>query len=352
MNSLHSSLFSKVRSVLITTAVCSVIAMFTKSVWVGSPYYEHLLISLGFGYSSLICDHILSWFFPQLSSRVTNILSLLGAMLFGTLNAYYWLSEYEGFQTFSGMIPVVVLGLFFSSFCFFYFYSYEKRLLIEKELEIARRKQSENEKELILSQLKQLQSQIEPHFLFNTLANVSVLIDQDGDKARLLLNRLTDLLRSTLRPNREQLTSLEQEIEMLSAYLDIQKIRIGSRLEYQVYCDERLKNVQIPPLLIQPLVENALTHGIEPKSEGGVIRVGISSENDRLWIQVIDNGRGFATDDTTSGYGMALTNIRNRLQALFKGQAQLTVQANQSGGVTASIHINLHELAALAGVRE
>ncbi|PWI32487.1 sensor histidine kinase [Vibrio albus] len=352
INNRIQSVLPRARSFLITTVVCAVIAMFTRSLWPVSPYHEHLLISFGFGYSSLICEQGLSCFFPQLSSRVINIFSLSGAMLFGTLNAYYWLSEYEGLQSFSGMLPVIVLGLIFSSFCFFYFYSYEKNLIIQKELEITRRKQSEKEKELVLSQLKQLQSQIEPHFLFNTLANVTVLIDHDSEKAKLMLSRLTDLLRTTLTTNRKQLTSLEQEITMLSAYLDIQKIRLGARLDYQVECEEPLKKTMIPPLLLQPLVENAITHGIEPKCEGGVVRVNIYADDDWIWIKVIDNGRGFTFDNDRSGHGVALANIRNRLKALFSDQGQLTIKENLSGGVTASVQISYQGLEALAGIRE
>ena len=339
--------FPFIRSFIITTIFCAVIAIITMSIWSGS-YYEHLSISFGYGYSALFCEKLLERFYPNLSTRTTNVISLTGAMVFGSLNAHLWLKYYEGFSSLEGLLPVMALGLVFSSFCFFYFYSYEKRLIAERELEVARRKQSEDEKALILSQLKQLQSQIEPHFLFNTLANVSVLIDQDSAKAREMLNRLTELLRATLRSSRRQYTSLDQETEMLSAYLEIQKIRLGSRLDYKIECEPHLKKLAIPPLLIQPMVENAITHGIEPKGEGGRVLLKINMDEEALLIQVTDNGKGLNTNNSgISGNGMALNNIRGRLKALFEGQASLTIQENRGGGVTALIRISRQKLGEL-----
>lgn len=131
---------------------------------------------------------------PSLTFNQVNVLALACGVLVGSLNKLLW-SDDSNFN----FLMVVLLGFIFSSICFLIFYMHELKQNAQHELEIARRQQSEQEKALILSQLKQLQSQIEPHFLFNTLANLSVLIDKDPAMAKILLEKLTDLLRATLK---------------------------------------------------------------------------------------------------------------------------------------------------------
>ncbi|WP_308822302.1 histidine kinase, partial [Vibrio splendidus] len=155
-------------------------------------------------------------------------ISMVIAMTFGTLNAHYWLNGYFG-ANISDLKSVVLLGVIFCSVCYYYFYTREQQLRADNELEVAKRRQADQEKVVVLSQLKQLQSQIEPHFLFNTLATINVLIESDSAKAKLMLEKLTDLLRVTLKNSRTEQSTIAQEVDLLDAYLNIQKIRRGNQ---------------------------------------------------------------------------------------------------------------------------
>lgn len=192
-------------------------------------------------------------------------ISLTACLLFGVVNAQFWLGEYFGI---SGMLPIGLMGLLFSAMCFFYFHSREKQAIAQRELETIKLEKAEKERALLLSQLKQMQSQIEPHFLFNTLANISALMSQDVDKARKMLDQLTALLRATLKSSREQKTTIDNETALIEAYLAIQQIRLGDRLRYSIEVEEGTGQLELPPMMLQPLVENAIIHGIEPKREG------------------------------------------------------------------------------------
>ncbi|MCW8330234.1 histidine kinase [Photobacterium sp. SDRW27] len=328
--------FHWLRTVGVTSVFCVVIAVATNFVWPDN-FYDDLIISFGYGFSAIVSARLLSHFFPGMTFRQVNILSVSAAMLFGTINAFYWLSDYEHFQSFTQMKPVILLALIFTVVCFYYFYAYEQKLVAQQEMEQAKRKQSEQEKALALSQLQQLQSQIEPHFLFNTLANSIALIDQEPAKAKRMLERLTDLLRTNLHRNRESLTTLEEEVALISAYLDIQQIRLGDRLSYQVTNNGVNLFQCIPPLLLQPLVENAVYYGIEPKGDGGHIELRIEENDSELLLQVIDNGYGIQPEMSSGGHGLGLENIRSRLAALFDKKASLTIKEPAAGGVTATI---------------
>ncbi|CED57442.1 two component transcriptional regulator [Aliivibrio wodanis] len=329
--------FRLLKSVSITTVFCIIIAMVTSNLW-PSPFYEHIIISLGYGYSAILSAYILDKLFPMIRKVYSSAIAMVFTVIFGTLHAFIWLKKYDDFSTIEALKPVVLLGLIFSIICFYYFHTNEQKLLAEQELEVAKRKQSEQEKALVLSQLSQLQSQIEPHFLFNTLANISALIELDSNKAKLMLEKLTDLLRGTLKTSRKPLISLEQESELLSAYLAIQQIRLGDRLNYDI--DNQLTDsLSLPPLLIQPLVENAITHGIEPKASGGQIKVQFNQLDDVFKATISDNGLGLNSTSYTAGNGMSLNNIKQRLHDLFEGKASLTIAENKQGGVTAELSI-------------
>ncbi|MCX9450098.1 sensor histidine kinase [Vibrio cholerae] len=327
-----------------TTLFCIVIALATMSIW-GGLFGEHLAISFSYGYSAFFSAQWIARRWPELSKRLVNILSLSCAVVLGTSSAYLWLRHYPGFDEFSAYKPIIFLGFIFSAVCFLYFYSHEQKILAQGALEAARRRQSEQEKALLLSQLKQLQSQMEPHFLFNTLANINALIAVEPYKAQLMLEKLTELLRGTMRLRRTNTGDLREEMQLIDAYLGIQKIRLGERLEYTLPELSEWGTLGMPPMLIQPLVENAVSHGIEPKAEGGTIRVRIEVADDWFELSVEDNGMGLS--DTPKGNGIALQNVRDRLSGLFGHEGLLTVAQNCSGGVTATIRIRLHHLQGL-----
>jgi glucose-6-phosphate-specific signal transduction histidine kinase len=197
---------------------------------------------------------------------------------------------------------------------------------------------SESEKREIEAHLKLLQAQIEPHFLFNTLANVSSLIDSNPPLAKDLLDRLNDWLRVALMRARSVEATLGDELVMLENYLAILKIRFGERLRWRIEASAGARRMAFPPMLLQPLVENAVRHGIEPKIGGGEIRIVASIEGDALHIEVNDDGLGLAVDpeaNATSGAGLA--NVRARLTALYGEHGNLVLQGNAAGGATATL---------------
>jgi LytS/YehU family sensor histidine kinase len=183
------------------------------------------------------------------------------------------------------------------------------------------------------AQLRLLQGQIEPHFLFNTLANVLSLMDADTVAARRMLETFIDYLRASLTPIRNESCTLGAEIELVQAYLQLLQMRMGDRLRFRIDAPPDTLGVRIPPLLLQPLVENAIHHGLEPKIEGGEVVVRARVEEDRLQIEVEDDGLGLDAPPRRHrrGAGVALVNLRERLQVRYGDAASLELQPRHPG---------------------
>jgi hypothetical protein len=198
----------------------------------------------------------------------------------------------------------------------------------------ARMRQALAEKRATEAQLRLLQAQIEPHFLFNTLANVLALIDHEPAKARQMLGAFTDYLRASLGGLRRDMATLADELALAEAYLRIQQSRMEERLCYVIEADERARAALLPPLLLQPLVENAVQHGLEPALDGGTVRVLARAEGGELVIEVHDDGRGLhAPSRKPPGNGVALANIHERLAQRYGAAARLEIVAADPGTV-------------------
>ncbi|MBB5017400.1 signal transduction histidine kinase [Chitinivorax tropicus] len=191
--------------------------------------------------------------------------------------------------------------------------------------------QADIERRATAAQLKMLQAQIEPHFLFNTLANVISLIDYSPDQAKAALIHFNNYLRASLQRTRAHDATLSDELDLIRHYLSILQIRMGARLQFQIDCPPPLLGLPFPPMLVQPLVENAITHGLEPKIEGGTVQIQVRRMHDQLILSVTDNGLGWDHNPSSPGHGVALHNIRERLQARFGDQASLQLQSNNPG---------------------
>lgn len=186
------------------------------------------------------------------------------------------------------------------------------------------------EREAALANLRALQAQIEPHFLFNTLANVAGLIEADPPQARRMLESFNRFLRSSLGATRMERTTLGAEGELIAAFLDVLQVRMGERLRYRVDIAPELAAFELPPMLLQPVVENAIRHGLEPKVEGGEVAVRAWREGGEARIEVRDTGIGFAP--TTRG-GLGLTNLRDRLRLLYGERGGLDIGEGAPGTV-------------------
>ncbi len=187
------------------------------------------------------------------------------------------------------------------------------------------------ERQALQAQLQRLQAQIEPHMLFNTLANLQGLIAIDPARAQTMLDQLITYLRATLSAARAERTTLAQEFALLDAYLGLMSVRMGARLTYALDLPEELRGTELPPMLLQPLVENAIAHGVEPNVNGGHIEVTARRTDGGLELLVSDTGRGLAAGPGKPGTGLGLANVRERLQALYGGRASFSLEAAPQG---------------------
>jgi sensor histidine kinase YesM len=187
------------------------------------------------------------------------------------------------------------------------------------------------EKQLVQAQMRMLQAQIEPHFLFNTLANIQSLIGRSPDKANLMMDDFIAYLRQTLSASRAQMGTVKQEFDLLRQYLDLIKIRMANRLEYDLKIDADIEGTPLAPMLLQPLVENAIKHGLEPKVEGGRVAVAASREGEKMVLTVVDNGLGFSDNADSKGTGVGLANLRERLTLLYDNRATLIISDGHPG---------------------
>jgi sensor histidine kinase YesM len=225
---------------------------------------------------------------------------------------------------------IALLGILFGLLVSYVFISLEK--ISEERLQ-----RIELEKAAMEAELRLVQSQMEPHFLFNTLANIRSLIDSEPRKAGEMLETFVAFLRTSLRTGRERTVPLAQELDVVKSYLDLYAMRMGARLRYRIDLPDALRSVRIPPLLIQPLVENAVKHGLEPSIDGGEMTVAAERIDGVIRIKVIDSGVGIR--ETNGGSGIGLDNVRRRLAIMYGELGRLVIEENSPSGVKATVEI-------------
>ena len=234
------------------------------------------------------------------------------------------------------LISVVAISLMISVVLSIVFFWREKSVIAEAALERQARHAAQSEREAMHANLRALQAQIEPHFLFNTLANVTSLIDREPARAKRMLESFIGFLRASLSATRATRTTLADEFALIASYLDTLQIRMGERLNVSLDLPGPLASVSLPPMILQPIVENAIRHGLEPKVEGGAISLRAIAREQRLVLEVADTGVGF-TEFTRSGVGLA--NIRERLKLQYGDRARLSIRANTPSGTIVSVEI-------------
>ena len=195
-----------------------------------------------------------------------------------------------------------------------------------QELESAKLQQA-----LAESELQALKSQLHPHFLFNTLHGISTLIEVDKVRAKEIVLRLSDLLRTVLQSGTSDLITLEEELKFAAAYLDIEKMRLESRLEISWTIQPGTRHLLVPSLILQPLVENAIVHGIACSREGGWLAIGLRRSKDQIELSV----RNSVRDKGAAGWGLGLQNTKARLKYLYAEEASLSFAIGEEGVATA-----------------
>jgi two-component system LytT family sensor kinase len=198
----------------------------------------------------------------------------------------------------------------------------------------------EQEKLLLAAKISALASQINPHFLFNTLTSISSLIRSQPETARMVVHRLSALLRRRLRdPN--HFVTLREEIEAVQDYLDIETIRFGPQLRVRMEIDEATLDVQVPSMILQPLVENCIKHGLSRKVGGGTITICTRPSDEGAVVQVSDDGLGMSEDrlDTAFSEGIGLNNVNERLRVIYGARSSLRLSSTIGRGTTVQLEI-------------
>ncbi len=247
------------------------------------------------------------------------------------VNLAAWLhgDRYYGLAMFVRSAPfAIVTTVVTSAIAMFYFWSRNRIADAAAAEALAQRTAVE-------ARLKLLETQIEPHMLFNTLANLRALVDVDPARAQAMIDQLIVYLRGTLAASRTRTTTLDAEFTQLRAYLELMSVRMATRLRYVLDLPEALRDAPVAPMLLQPLVENAIKHGLEPRIEGGTIRVTASSSADTLSVEVTDDGVGLVDPSASSGYGVA--HVRERLAALYGVAGRFALEPAPGRGVRAVV---------------
>lgn len=268
-----------------------------------------------------------------LSGIALTVLGILGGYLLGTLasDAWFGWSTWDSGNNRTQLTRSLLITLLAGITASYYFYTIGKNSYLERKMTEARQHANE-------ARLKLLETQLEPHMLFNTLANLRALIGSDPARATDMLDRLIAYLRATLSASRQTTHPLSEEFARLRDYLELMAVRMGPRLRYTLDLPEDLGQLPVPTLLLQPLVENSIKHGLEPKVDGGSITVRASRLGDVLTLEVIDTGMGLPTA-APEGAGFGLAQVRERLATAYGSHAAIDLVAEPGSGTRAGISI-------------
>jgi LytS/YehU family sensor histidine kinase len=269
---------------------------------------------------------------------------IAAGFVLGTLAGDAWFGEppgdalqrLRGPQLRRSMFVTALIGIGIT----YYFYSQGKSAYLARKMREARQHASE-------ARLKLLEAQLEPHMLFNTLANLRALIGVDPPRAQAMLDRLIAFLRATLGASRVPLHPLSAEFERVADYLALMAVRMGPRLRTRLELPDALRERPVPPLLLQPLVENSIRHGLEPCLDGGQVQVSARRDGDALVLEVLDSGAGLS-GNVRPGTRFGLQQVRERLAALYGERAALVLEPVPDGGTLARITLPLDDAAGQA----
>ena len=330
-----------------TAAFCLAIAALLSLLGFGGTFWENLLFSQCVGFSIMLsvrCFSSIQHRINRRNSRLSQTLVMtaglfmggilgttLGALMVGTPSKWQPISLLNPF-----LWRVVGISMMFGTVIYYFIHTREKLAQAHHVAQEERIRRLNSDKLAIETDLKRLQAQVEPHFLFNTLSNILSLMETDIDRAKAMQMDLIQYLRTSLKRSRNRVTTLGEEMDLIEAYLNIFKIRMGRRLEFDIAIADALRDFRFPPLLLQPIVENALLHGLEPKIEGGELHIRTAIDNGQVIIEISDTGVGLPQH---VGAGVGLTNVQSRLAQLYGDQAKLTLNENQPGGMKVTIAI-------------
>jgi len=306
---------------------------------------NNLIISnvIGFAFWGVLklINPLMRWINLRGFFAVVMFYAVLGTII--VTGSFFLVSFIPGFQgigrwlfTVPQFVSSFLISLIVSTVIALAWQRRTKELGAQLALAEERERSESAERAATQANLRALQAQIEPHFLFNTLANVTSLIHSKPDDAKHMLEEFISYLRASLANTREAQATLSHEFELMKSFLAVLKIRMGERLQVSVSLAPELTNFHLPPMLVQPLVENAIKHGLEPKIEGGEISLSARQVGDMVEITVADTGLGF---QNAMSNGIGLKNVRERLDKIYNGGATLSISDNAPCGTTITISL-------------
>lgn len=248
---------------------------------------------------------------------------------------FYAFTDYFSYGHLSGSAEIwdiYIPGLFYVlQFGIFHAYEYyidnQNKLKLEAELR----------ESVLKSELSALKAQLNPHFLYNVFNTISASVPPEQEKTREMIANLSDLFRYQLRASQSETVPLKDELDFVKQYLDLEKARFENRLRIGINVDENLLNRQVPPMILQPLVENAIKHGISGVIEGGEVAISITKQGEKLHFEISDTGVGIKDKSQLVNAGVGLTNTKLRLEKMFNSVIQFT--DNQPSGLKVSFSI-------------
>lgn len=254
--------------------------------------------------------------------RLLLHLVLLPAFVIGWQQIYYVLTDWIGYGHLSGVASawdIYIPALFYAlQFGVFHTYNYhlenQRKLKLEGELRTAALK----------SELSAIKAQLNPHFLYNVFNTISASVPAENERTRRMIAELSDLFRYQLKASKVEKVPLQEELEFVHKYLELEKERFEERLNIQFDVDEEIMNEMIPPMLLQPLVENSIKHGLSSLIEGGTITLRIKRKEEKLFFEISDTGIGVEDKEAVFNKGIGLTNTKLRLEKLYQSTIQLS----------------------------
>ena len=260
----------------------------------------------------------------------------LAGLVLGLNNFPAW------FVSVRGAGSVLMLSLIITGILLLIFLPRERAARAEAAYAREQARVAAAERTAVLAQMKLLEAQVEPHFLYNTLAHVVSMIDTEPATAKRMLDRLIALLRATASAaGGSETVTLGAQVELVRAYLDILALRMGARLRWSVDLPRELEALPLPAALLQPVVENAVKHGLEPQLAGGDVAITARREGDRLTLTIADTGAGFSATRSADSTGLGLANLRARLATLYGAAARLEIEDNAPVGARVTLVIPL-----------
>ena len=275
-----------------------------------------------------------------LNLLISLTISFLAVVVYSVLVTWFW-NLFIGQTQFQTIFKRDLAVSLFNEFVnYWIILAAHKAYTIFRQFQQAQLDKANLEKQLSDAKLGFLKMQLQPHFLFNTHHNIIGLMQNgDTEKATKMLMKLSDLLRLSLKENNDDLVPLKNEVHLLQLYLDILKVRFEERLDYQILINNELQKVFVPPMLLQPLVENAVKYGVEPFSKQGKIEISAQNGQDKLKLLVKDNG---IETFQHFNFGIGLMNTQERLKNLFGEEATLDIASNTpDNGITVTITLPL-----------